>query len=141
MKKADLTIERIYEYSFDKESYTLSTKIYKVIKETNSNVSLENGQKIKGSDIYDFYKTNSTYETFVNQLIYKSYIYTILPITKAMKIEFIEMVKQTIDNDIKVYEFRLKSANQTIENTKEKISEYTDRILKLKSQLAKLTSK
>lgn len=138
MKKADLTIERIYEYSFDREVYKLSTKVYKVIKETNSNVSLENGQKIKGSDIYDFYKTNYTQGTLVEHLAYKPHVYTILPITKTMKVEFIEMVKQTINQDIALYEYRLKNANETIENMKLKISEYTDMLLKLKSKLASL---
>lgn len=142
MQKQELTIKYIYEYVLDDETFKISCKKHKVIKETNTTVSLENGQKLKDRSIIDFYKDDLSYcyrRGYESALRSDKRIYTILPISKEVKDSIYSRYAEELKCKIERTEQQIKWAEQDIKRNKDLITENESKLTKYYYELNKLT--
>lgn len=133
MSKTEQPIKFVYLTKVDKETVTFLTKRFNVVKECSGYVSLEGGIRIKISDIKDVYiESNAyTYRDAAYDLSHGYNVYTIKPISKAIK----DAVKEGL---IEHFKDALEFDKKRLINVKHETEELKNKIAEQEAKLAKL---
>ena len=131
--KQENPIKFIYATKFNETDFTFSTQKLKVAKECSRYVSLEDGNRIGTSNIYDIYIDDYGYygQNIEYMLAHGNVVYTIKPIKKTVKDdtkkEAIEALKSEIEGD-KIW---LADREASVKELKEKIAKNEAKLTKL----------
>lgn len=133
MNTKEQPIKFIYLTKVDKETITFLTKRFNVVKECSGYVSLEDGIRIKMSDIKDAYVHTCEYVPggIIFSLLHEDNVYTIKPISKTIKNAIKEDLIDRFKNNLDLNKKRLS-------NVKSEVEELEDMIAKDEAKLAKL---
>ena len=133
MNKKEQPIKFIYLTKVDKATITFLTKRFNVVKECSGYVSLEDGIRIKMSDIKDVYVNTCEYTPggIIFSLLHGYSVYTIKPISKTIKDAIKEDLIDQVKNNLELNKKRLS-------NVKSEIEELEDIIAKDEAKLSKL---
>lgn len=133
MDKTKNPIKYIYLTKVDKETLTFLTKRFNVIKECSGYVSLEDGIRIKTSDIYDVYIETGVYTgRSINYSLLHGYnVYTVKPISKAIKDDIKEQLTNRFKDDLEYDKKRLSNTEHEVEELKNKIAEKEAKLARL----------
>ena len=133
MNKKEQPIKFIYLTKVDKETITFLTKRFNVVKECSGYVSLEDGIRIKMSDIKDVYVNTCEYTPggIIFSLLHGYSVYTIKPISKTIKDAIKEDLIDQFKNELEVDKKRLTDAKSELEALENRIAEEEAKLSKL----------
>lgn len=133
MSKKNQPIKFIYLTKVDVETITFLTKKFNVVKECSGYVSLEDGIRIKISDIKDVYVDTNiyTYRDTKYDLLHGFNVYTVKPISKEVKDAVKKLLIEQIEISLEMDKKQLTNVKHEAEELENKIAEKEARLTKL----------